>query len=205
MQDGRTLLVERELTRAGRTFDQTCRFATSSDDMQRSNWFTTEDVSTALGISRQALENAALQVASLEKLNPSAGRNPLAAGIEQLSGLIRLGEVSDRLADKLSKYVCGGYANGLQGDADCERTKITDALGRMKTALERAGLDPLPDGDTSGPNTCKQYLDEIDTLLEPKRDAADQALSDVLGLGENASSPANAQPIWSGRETRYQS
>lgn len=187
-----TVLVERALTRTGRRFDQSCHFATFSDDGQLS-WSPTDDVSTALGIPRQALENAALQVARLEKLNPSAERNPLAAGLERLSGLTRLGEISDRLADRLSRYLCVGYANGLQDDADRERTKVKDALERMKSALEGAGLEPLPDGDTSAPDTCRQYLDKITTLLAPKRDAADQSLSDVLGVAKDVSPPANVQ------------
>lgn len=190
--DGYVRLVERALIRSGRNFNQTCRWATASDDGQTPAWSTTEDVSTALGISRQSLENAALQIARLEKLNPSAERNPLAEGIERLSGLTRLGEVGDRLAGRLSQYVSGGYANGLQADADRERRKVLDAIGRINEGLVQGGL-ALPHGDTSTPEASKQYLDAIEASLAPKRAAAYRALSEVLGLAEGMSPPTDAQ------------
>jgi hypothetical protein len=188
--------VKRELIRSRSNFSQTCHWATATNDGQPAEWSPTEDVSAALGIPRQSLENAALQVARLEKLNPSAERNPLAAGIERLSGLTRLGEVSDRLANKLSTYVSGNYSRTLQERANRERENVTAAVQRMNAALERGGLESLPAGDTSKPETSKNYLDEIEAVLAPRRQAADRALSDVLGLAEGQSPPRDARDEW---------
>lgn len=191
--DGRVPLVQRKLVRRGQLFSQVCQAATVSDDGQTSDWSDTEDVSSALGIPPQAIENAALQVGRLEKLNPSANRNPLAQGIERLSGLTRLGEVVDRLANRLSRYISGDFLSGLQQDAGRRYRNVTEALDRIATALHESGVNGLPQGSTSAPSSCEQHLNNIEAFLAPMRDAANQAFSEVLGLAEGEAPPANAQ------------
>lgn len=189
----RVLLVQRKLVRTRQSFSQVCQHATVSDDGQTSDWSDTGDVSSALGIPQQAVENAALQVGRLEKLNPSANRNPLAQGLERLSGLTRLGEVVDRLANRLSRYISGDFLSSLQADAGQRRTNVMQALQRVRTALDDGGVEGLPAGDTSAPNACEQHLNEVEAFLTPMREVADKALSDVLGLAEGEAPPANAQ------------